>query len=47
MTTGSISCLAAQGGWGNLGVSGAEEGWENQADGIHCRKVSPREIDEN
>lgn len=29
MTAGSISYLAEQGGWGDLGVSGAAEGQEN------------------
>lgn len=29
MTAGSLSCLGAQGGWGNLGVSSAEEAQED------------------
>lgn len=38
------SCLAEGGGWGNWGISGAEEAGKARADGVHCRKTSPREI---
>lgn len=44
MADETISCLAEGGGWGNRGVSGAEEAGKARADGFHCRKTSPREI---